>query len=146
MWAAAFTAIAASYPAAYLDGPLSSAALYLGLFVVVEILLYRWGRARVTVTDDALALGRPSPVLARTEVTGVEVLPDVRAALVPGTPAQTRGWIRRGVRVRTAAGPAWVLSSRRPGELASALGWPAASPPPPGPSSPGRGSRQAVES
>ncbi|MGF7236565.1 MAG: DUF3093 family protein, partial [Frankia sp.] len=113
LWAAAFTAIAASYPAAYLTGFLPTAALYLGVFIVLEYLLYLWGRARVMVTADGLAVGDGSP-LALAAVTGVDVLPDVRLALVPGTPARTRGWIRSGVQVRSAAGPVWVLSSRRP--------------------------------
>ncbi len=126
LWAAGFTAIAASYPAAYLSGIPATAALYIGVFALLEYLLYLWGRARLTVTDAGLTVGDGSP-LALTAVTGVDVLPDVRLALVPGTPARTRGWIRSGVRVRSAAGPVWVLSSRRPTELAAALGRPAPS-------------------
>lgn len=127
LWAAGFAAIAGSYAAAYVDGLAAEAAIYLAVFAVLEAGLRAGGRARIAVTGDGTLLAAGARV-AVDDVADVEVLDDVRAALVPGTAAATRGWVRRGVLVRTRAAQDVVLSSRHPDRVAAALGHPAGQP------------------
>jgi Protein of unknown function (DUF3093) len=122
LWTAGLTAIIASFPAAYVNSAAATIIVYAGVFAGLEVLLWLGGRASVRVGDGAVTVGATAVPL--TDVTAVEVVGDVRSVLVPGRPAQTRPWVPRGVRLVTADGPGWVLSTRRPERLAEAIGAP----------------------
>jgi hypothetical protein len=101
---------------------LVAVAIVYGLFLVM-------GSARIRVADGMLhagparistdLIGRPEPLDkdATRRVLGVDA--DVRAFLL------TRPWLRRSVRVPIEdpadPTPYWLISSRRPGELAEAI-------------------------
>jgi hypothetical protein len=91
--------------------------------------LVRWSTPLVAVRDGELLAGRahvPVDLLGAAEVLAPD---ELRQALGPSLDARAylciRGWLRRAVRVQLDdpddPTPYWVISSRRPQELAAAL-------------------------
>ena len=113
---------------AYLAFPVASAGTALIAIAVLGVL---WGYSRTTirVDDDSLSVGRfvlgspwidtaePLDAAQTTDALGAHA--DVRDFLL------TRPYLKGGVRVRVADAadphPHWVISSRRPEELAAAV-------------------------
>lgn len=116
--AAIAAAVFGSYPAAYTNHPVTRVPTYLAAFVLVEVVLWLVGRARVRVAGGALEAGGRRLPLA--EVLNAEVVPDVKPLLRPGVHALVRPWLAAGVLVESGTG-IWVLSSRRPADLVAAL-------------------------
>jgi hypothetical protein len=91
--------------------------------------LVAWTTPLVAVRDGELLAGRahvPVELLGEAEVLAAD---ELRRALGPSLDARAylciRGWLRRAVRVRLDdpqdPTPYWVISSRRPAELAAAV-------------------------
>lgn len=100
-----------------------------GLVAIVTIALRGYGAARIQVSEGSFGAGR-----ARIDLrflTNVEVLDPERMREIAGPEADARGYLllrpylRRGVRVSLCdpddPTPYWLLSSRRPEQLAVAL-------------------------
>lgn len=114
----AAAAVFGSYPAAYTNHPVTRIPTYLLALLLVEVALWLIGRPRVRVGGGLLEAGDRRLPLAG--VLHAEVVPDVRRALRPGVCAVVRPWVPTGVLVESAAGR-WVVSSRRPADLVTAV-------------------------
>ncbi len=118
VWAALCAGAFGSYFTVYTDSPGARVAVYAGMFAGMEVALWVLGRARLIVTGETVTAG--GRVLPRDGVREVAVCPDIRMALAPGVYAVTRPWIRTGAWIRM-VNDVWVVSCRRPDELAAAL-------------------------
>nr|WP_255622140.1 DUF3093 domain-containing protein [Tessaracoccus sp. OS52] len=113
---------------AYLTVPLATAVVVLFAFAVGAV-AYSYGNAAVSVSGDRLSVGRFS--VEGKWIRGAEALQGDAAVAALGPEAdtrdflQTRPYVRDLVRVDLAdpadPHPHWLVSSRNPDELASAI-------------------------
>lgn len=103
-------------------------AIYLIITAGAAAALTAMGRARVQVDAAGIhAGGRTLPlrdVVSAQALDAAQTRAQLGPAADPSAHVVTRGWIRTAVLVRTApdvAAPYWLLSSRRPGELVTAV-------------------------
>ncbi|WP_322767491.1 DUF3093 family protein [Frankia sp. Cr1] len=121
LWAALCAGVFGSYFTVYTDATWTRAVVYGAMFTTMEAALWQLGRPRLAMTDEAIRAA--GEMVDRADIRDAVACTDVRTVLVPGVYALTRPWIRTGVRVTTANG-VWVLSSRHPGTLLTAIGAP----------------------
>jgi hypothetical protein len=122
--AVVLAALAGSYPAAYLDQPLTRLPVYLAVLAAVEAGLW-WAGYRVVIAVDGTSFSAAGSSVPLSRIAGVTLVDDIRTVLVPNTCAVTRPWIRGGVLINMNGAdgmtqPDWVLSSRRGEQLAAA--------------------------
>jgi hypothetical protein len=111
-------------------GALAAVSTYVVLALVCGATLVRWGSALVRVTDtDLLAAGRPLPLSAIGEVMALDErqtrqLRGPRAD--PAAHVLIRPYLKRAVYIEVtdpgSTAPYWLIATRRPQELAAALG------------------------
>ncbi|WP_322755092.1 DUF3093 family protein [Frankia sp. Cas3] len=121
LWAALCAGVFGSYFTVYTDATWTRAVVYGAMFTTMEAALWQLGRPRLAMTDEAMRAA--GEMVDRADIRDAVACTDVRTVLVPGVYALTRPWIRTGVRVTTATG-VWVLSSRHPGTLLTAISAP----------------------
>lgn len=107
------------------DLAIAVGVILIGFFIVPLAVL---GRAVVTIQDAELrAGGKVLPLHQVRNVTPLDVAGTRRAlgpAADPGAHVVLRGWIKTAVLIRvrgTGSTPYWLVSSRRPDQLAAAL-------------------------
>ena len=104
-------------------------AVFAALILITTAFLVNWGRATIEVTGGELRVG--SDVLPLTEAGEVRPLDEAQARALRGPRADPRAYtlirpyLQEAVYVQVtrhnAAHPYWLLATRRPAELATAI-------------------------
>jgi hypothetical protein len=109
--------------------PLVAVGAGVGSFALAALGLWRWGSVRIRVADDRLRAGRAViPLRLCGTVTPLDA-DSTRALAGPRADARAylllRPYVRTGVRIDLAdprdPTPYWLISTRRPDELADAV-------------------------
>jgi len=111
-------------------GALAAIATYAVLALVCGGILVHWGSAQVRVTDtELLVAGKPLPLSAIGEVMALDERQarEIRGPRAdPAAHVLIRPYLKRAVYVEVtdpgSVTPYWLIATRRPEELAAALG------------------------